>query len=166
MNEYLYNAEDIQEMAGVADKFLLQFLAHQKKSFSYQDGITCISNELFSNNPLLSIEQYAYKANMSVRNFERRFTEQVGISPKLYCRLLRFNNAVNTKLKSPKASWTTIAYECGYYDQMHMIKDFKEFTNINPSQFFAQSQFTRTASDNDTLHQVNERFIVVKRTQF
>ena len=85
---------------------------------------------------MLNIDQYAYKANMSVRNFSRRFTEQTGVSPKFYCRLLRFNNAVNTRLKHPQNNWTSIAHDCGYFDQMHMIKDFKEFANENPSAFF------------------------------
>ena len=126
---------------------------------------------------MLSIEQYAYKANMSVRNFGRRFTEQVGVSPKLYCRLLRFNNAVNAKLKQPQSIWTSIAYECGYYDQMHMIKDFKEFSNVNPSALFpSNTEITRphmelSGSNNDTFLQSDtninvEKFVVVKRVSF
>jgi AraC-like DNA-binding protein len=169
LNEALQNAPDIQAKACLADKFLLHFFNLHKNAVSLYDGITYISNELFNNAPLLSIHQYAYKANMSVRNFSRRFTEQTGVSPKLYCRLLRFNNAVNTRLKQPQTNWTSIAHECGYFDQMHMIKDFKEFANANPSSLFqSNTEFTRpnihvTGAEQDLSE---EKFVKVKRNLF
>ena len=170
LNEALQYSKDIQQMACFADKFLLSFLNTQKAYIKLYDGITFISNELFANAPMLTIGQYAYKANMSVRNFGRRFTEQTGVSPKLYCRLLRFNNAINTKLKNPKNTWTSVAYECGYYDQMHMIKDFREFANLNPSVLF-QSNKELTGSDisafpEPVVNNTDEKFVIVKRTYF
>ncbi|MEO7486105.1 MAG: helix-turn-helix transcriptional regulator, partial [Ferruginibacter sp.] len=148
LNEALQNLAGIQLMACFADKFLLHFLNFQKNSVDLYDGITYISNELFNNATLLSVNQYAYKANMSVRNFSRKFSEQTGVSPKFYCRLLRFNNAVNARLKNPQSNWTSIAHDCGYFDQMHMIKDFKEFANSNPSSFFqTNAEFTRPGID-------------------
>ena len=72
LNEALMSATDIQQMALFADKFLLHFLNIQKSYINLYDGITFISNELFTNSPLLSIEQYASKANMSVRNFGKK----------------------------------------------------------------------------------------------
>ncbi len=171
LNEALQNADGIQQMADLTDAFLLRFLVRQKRSENFHDGITFVANELFSNSRLLSIEQYAAKAAMSVRNFGRRFTEQTGVSPKFYCRLLRFNNAITEKLKHPQQNWTSVAYECGYYDQMHLIKDFKEFANASPSDFFGnEGGFTkpdaRLGSDlptqvNATL--LNEKFVFVKR---
>ncbi len=175
VNEQLRNAIDIQQMAHFADSFLLFFLNRQKAYLNVYDGITFISNHLFNQASLLSIEQYACKANMSVRNFGRKFADQTGVSPKLYCRLFRFNNAINKKLKHPQVNWTAIAYDCGYYDQMHMIKDFKEFANVNPSALFKRNtKFTRPRNDgtdvdthaimelNNTLFE--ETFIVVTRT--
>ncbi len=177
LNEALQHAKDIEQMACIADKFLLHFLSLQKAYNNLYDGITFVSNELFTSTPMLSIEQYAYKANMSVRNFGRRFTEQTGVSPKLYCRLLRFNNAINAKLKKPQTNWTSIAYEFGYYDQMHMVKDFQEFANLNPSVLFqSNTGFTKpdtdlTESDNEAVPSFNvnvtdEKFVFVKRTAF
>ena len=141
------------------------------------DGITAISNELSNSTPLLNIGQYAYKANMSIRNFERRFIEQIGVSPKVYYRLVRFNNALIEKLKYPQKNWTSIAYECGYYDQMHMIKEFKQFANLNPSHLLQpNTNFTRpridiTGPDIETFLQLNvnlayEKFVPVKDTVF
>lgn len=169
-NEKLKNAAGILEMAKHANDFLLPFLKRQKKTTQQHDGISFVANELLTNAALLSIEDYACKANMSVRNFGRRFVEQVGVSPKFYCRLLRFNNAISTKIQKPSSTWTAIAHECGYFDQMHMIKDFKQFAGVNPGDLFDNTrEFSRPRIDvsnssnrffnnlNSTLH--NEKFV-------
>ena len=114
---------------------------------------------------------------MSIRNFERRFIEQIGVPPKEYYRLVRFNNALITKLKYPQKNWTSIAYEFGYYDQMHMIKEFRQFANLNPSHLLQlNTDFTRpridiTGPDIETFLQLNvnlayEKFVPVKRHSF
>jgi AraC-like DNA-binding protein len=177
LRQQLINEKDVQKMACYADKFLLLFLNKQKIYNNLYDGITAISNELSNDTPSSNIGQCAYKANMSIRNFERRFIEQIGISPKLYCRLVRFNNALITKLKYPQKNWTSIAYECGYYDQMHMIKEFKQFAKLNPSHLLQlNTDFTRPRIDVKgsgikTFLQLNvnltyEKFVPVKRQSF
>src|SRR5215204_1359626 len=161
LRQELINEKDVQKMACYADKFLLIFLNGQKIHNNLYDGITAISNELSNNTPSSNIGQYAHKANMSIRNFERRFIEQIGVSPKVYYRLGRFNNALITKLKYPQKNWTSIAYECGYYDQMHMIKEFRRFANLNPSDLLQlNTDFTRpridiTGSGIETFLQLN-----------
>lgn len=177
LRQQLINEKDVQKMACYADKFLLTFLNRQKVHNNICDRITATSNELCHNTPLSNIGQYAYKANMSIRNFERRFIEQVGISPKLYCRLARFNNALITKLKNPQKNWTSIAHACGYYDQMHMIKEFKQFAKLNPSHLlqlntdFIRPRIDVTGSGIETFLQLNvnltyEKFLPVKRKNF
>jgi len=72
--KYLYqqllNAKDIFQMAQFADAFLLSFFNYKRAITD--DGITAIAEELYNTTALLSVSQYAYKANMSIRNFERR----------------------------------------------------------------------------------------------
>ncbi len=70
---------------------------------------------------------------MSIRSFERHFNEQVGMSPKQLCCVTRFNHALDLKLKTPAIDWTTIAYKSGYFDQMHLIKDFKRHCGDAPA---------------------------------
>ncbi|MEP7143123.1 MAG: helix-turn-helix domain-containing protein [Ferruginibacter sp.] len=133
--EELLRVTGATEMASLANKFLIGFLNRQKAVY-FNDGITKISNQLLTSIYTNNIPQYAYQANMSMRNFERRFVEQVGTSPKLFCRLLRFNTAVKFKIIDPEKSWNQIADECGYYDDMHMIKEFKQFANASPATLF------------------------------
>ncbi|MEJ7738255.1 MAG: AraC family transcriptional regulator [Chitinophagaceae bacterium] len=133
--EQMLYALNLPEMAYFADKFLIDLL-NQQKSMVTNDGITRISNQLLTTLHA-NVTQYAFQANMSMRNFERRFMEQVGTSPKLFCRLLRFQATINCKMVNPKKSWAEIAYECGYFDSMHMIKDFKQFANASPAAVFS-----------------------------
>jgi len=118
--------------------FFSRFL-NKQKGIDLRDSITVISNIMLHKAGLVSIEKFAYQANMSMRNFERRFSENIGISPKLYCRIIRFNHALELKLKNPKQNWSSIAQECGYFDQMHFIKDFKQFADGSPNTFLNQS---------------------------
>lgn len=98
--EQLLHAAGAPEMVLYAEKFLLGFLNRQKAVY-INEGITKISYQLLTNLSS-NISQYALGANMSLRNFERRFEEQVGTSPKLFCRLLRFNTAIKFKMTHPE----------------------------------------------------------------
>ena len=176
LREHLLNATSVQEMACFADRLLISFLNRHKKAMSSHDSITAISKELYNTTALLSVAQYAYKANMSIRNFERRFIEQAGVSPKLYIKLVRFNEAMKIKTIQPYKNWTSIAYDCGYFDQMHLIKDFKQFTGLSPMDFFKHIVISDADNiDNSTpgdsvVEQLNnmpkEEFVFVRRTNF
>lgn len=132
--EQLFAAKGLTEMVSLADAYLLYYLKKQR-AVDYKDAITSISNVILKYAGLVHVEQLASDANMSIRTFERHFTEQVGVSPKLFCCVNRFNRAFALKLRNPEKDWTSIAYECGYFDQMHLIKDFKRFAGSSPSLF-------------------------------
>lgn len=173
LQEQLQHAPDVQQMACIADQFLLSFLNNHTRNDFSPDGISAISNMLYNQPNPLTIRQYAYKANMSIRNFQRRFTEQVGIPPKLYLKLMRFNEVIKLKIMQPELSWAAIACSCAYFDQTHLIKDFKRFTGFTPVDFFKNPDLKRpridvAEPDENTFRQFNnklpeERFVFVKR---
>ncbi len=140
--DQLSSANGLIEMGLLADAYLLSYLKKQK-SINYKDPITHTSNLILKNAGCINVEQLASNANMSLRGFEGHFMEQVGISPKLFCCITRFNHALDLKLKNPKKDWTSIAYECGYFDQMHLIKDFRKFSGNSPSIFLKQTPLTQ-----------------------
>ena len=78
------------------------------------------------------IDKIAFHASLSVRQFERRFAEEAGMSPKLFAQTARFQNALDAKRFSPSRSWLAVAHELGYFDQMHMIRDFQRFGGGRP----------------------------------
>jgi len=80
----------------------------------------------------LSIEQLAQQACVSKRTLERQFQQRIGMAPKVFSRLLRFTKARTFRIEHPDMTWLHIANLCGYADQMHLIRDFKEFASTTP----------------------------------
>jgi transcriptional regulator GlxA family with amidase domain len=73
---------------------------------------------------------------LSQRQLERLFKRQVGLSPKQLCRSLRFKSVFQQLALSPISTWAATAQSCGYYDQPHMIRDFKHYAGKSPASFF------------------------------
>lgn len=72
------------------------------------------------------------------------FKKHVGLTPKVYQRILRFNEILQRIQNKEQIAWTDISYSCGYSDQSHFIKEFKHFSGFNPSEFIAQSHNTQS----------------------
>lgn len=87
----------------------------------------------------ISIDELATELEIGKRQLERRFTAAVGITPKLFARITRFQNILLLIENKEFKSFTTVAYEGGFYDQAHFIKDFKDFTGLNPKQYFSEN---------------------------
>lgn len=97
----------------------------------------------------VKIDALADAAGVSGRQLERRFLQEVGIGPKLFCRILRFQK-VFCAVAEDSTSWADIAVTCGYYDQAHLIRDFQEFAHQTPAVLLSQhgrltDVFTRKA---------------------
>jgi len=86
------------------------------------------------------ITQVARESAMSIRSYERQFAGEMGMSPKSFARLSRFATAIDLKRRS-KDSWLNISHDVGYFDQMHMNRDFRIFGGDAPG------RLVRTDSD-------------------
>lgn len=84
---------------------------------------------------LNSISGLANDSYISLRQLERDFIKYMGICPKTYCRMQRFLRLLKAKKNTPELKWTTLAHDFGYYDQMHLVKEFKHFLKTTPSAF-------------------------------
>jgi AraC-like DNA-binding protein len=126
---------EFTEMALHTDAFLLKQLSKTKNELLPIDFVIN-QNQLH----LRSIDSLASDACLSSRQFERKFLERIGVSPKMYQRIIRFNQAMKLKNANPNTKWIDITYACGYYDQMHLLRDFKLFTGSVPTGFdFSQA---------------------------
>lgn len=83
-------------------------------------------------------EEWASMSCLSLRQFERNFIARVGISPKLFNRIVRFEYAMKVKNNCPDKNWGQIALECGYTDSSHLLKEFKAFAEFPPSRFYLE----------------------------
>lgn len=79
-----------------------------------------------------TIDEVARDACLSLRQFQRKCNERLGMNPKLYARIARFSRAYSMYEANQERTWSHICHSCGYFDQMHFIRDFKEFAGITP----------------------------------
>ena len=84
------------------------------------------------------VDTLAAEAGISPRQLRRRFLMEVGVGPKLLCRLLRFQQVFRA-VDQDVAEWASVAFECGYFDQAHLINDFRQFAHQTPSALLANS---------------------------
>ncbi len=129
LNSQLQHITDMQHGKDLVEKFLLARLSKLKEIVPFDAALQL----MLKNNGTLSIDKTASLACLSLKQFERKCQERIGMSPKMYSRIVRFSKAYRLHESFPGLSWTKIAYEAAYYDQMHLIRDFKQFAGVNPT---------------------------------
>ncbi|GAA3753999.1 helix-turn-helix domain-containing protein [Terriglobus aquaticus] len=92
---------------------------------------------IFRHKGVLHIGEVAGRSALSLRQFERRFVEDIGVHPKLFARIVRFQSALDTKLRFPARPWIQIAHRFGYHDHMHMVHDFRSLSGFSPTAVLA-----------------------------
>ena len=129
VNAQLREVVSFTEMKLIVEKFLLGRLNKLKQALPIDEVLSLLVNQ----RGLIKIDQLASHACLSIRQFERVFKQRIGLPPKYFSRMVRFSQAWIIKEQQPNLSWIKIAYEAGYFDQMHLIRDFQEFAGVNPS---------------------------------
>jgi AraC-like DNA-binding protein len=132
----ILKAKDIPERIRVLEKFLLDRLSEPRSI----DTITknCV-DEILGSHGQLGMNELADKMNIHRRNIERKFTSVIGMSPKQLARVIRLQSTIRMLGSKDFTSLTSLAYENGYYDQAHFIRDFRDFTGMSPKSFFAEN---------------------------
>jgi AraC-like DNA-binding protein len=100
-------------------------------------GVAWAWGRLRDTHGAVPIGALAGELGWSRRHLGARFREQVGVPPKLLARILRFERAVARLLHAPGERWAEVAYDCGYYDQAHLNRDFRAFAGSTPTAFLA-----------------------------
>ncbi len=88
---------------------------------------------IFNNPQGFNLEKTAGNACLSFRQFEKRFAQQVGLTPKYFARVCRFYQAYELKELRPNLDWLSVAVRTGYNDYQHLVKDFKQFAGVTPN---------------------------------
>lgn len=117
------------------------FLLNQLRDSEIIDNILKSTVDLiFSSKGRISIHELLKNDPSKRRQLERKFSKSVGLGPKQLARIIRFQTALKMLLNNEIENLTNLAYENEYYDQAHFIKDFREFTGINPNKFFKDKE--------------------------
>jgi AraC-like DNA-binding protein len=101
---------------------------------------------LVENRGQVPMEDLADSASLSPRQFRRVCLERTGVTPKRLARVLRFRRALSHFSRERPADWAQVALECGYYDQAHLINEFREFSGLAPGEFAASSHSSNVHS--------------------
>jgi AraC-like DNA-binding protein len=128
-SEHLATARSYAEMVAAVEAYLLCMAGSAKHILPVDRAAA----QLTADPMHASLDCLARQACLSPRQFHRKFTERIGVGPKLYSRLVRFNRAYLFKAAHPTVAWPTVAIRFGYTDYQHMVKDFRQFTNATPN---------------------------------
>jgi AraC-like DNA-binding protein len=107
-----------------------------------------VCEEILCDPARASVSALALAAGLSSRQLERKFHRHVGLEPKHFCRIQRFQRVFRAVEQLGGASWAQVAVERGFYDQAHFIKECRQFSGLTPPALFGQlspitEQFTR-----------------------
>jgi len=122
------------------DKILynpLDYLNHfySDRLINKYNSLQPILNDIHAAKGQISIAQLSKRNFTTVRQLERSFKRHIGLSPKEYSNIIRFQNALNIiKNSDENRSLLDIAFECGYYDHSHLTNEIKRNTGMAPSQ--------------------------------
>jgi AraC-like DNA-binding protein len=147
LHEQLLNCLAINHQLNLLESFLLKKLnAFQKRKTKFEvvnRVIAEMKNEDFCDD----IQNVAFRYGISSRYLQKLFVEFTGLSPKLYSKINRFQKSLALTSNNDQ-SLTSIAYQSGYFDQSHFIRDFKLFTGVSPSSFDGKDSSAILVSQN------------------
>ncbi|MDD3907376.1 MAG: helix-turn-helix transcriptional regulator [Bacteroidales bacterium] len=138
LEEQLYDLHTLDDKVKYIEDFLLLRLSRKTE---YAWG-RIYHNILLINQSYGSImpDRLASEACLSRKQHDRLFKQFVGLSPKKYLKVIRFQYCLFVHQRHPHESLTELAYRSGYYDQSHMINDFRELSGITPHQYFTECE--------------------------
>ena len=130
LEEKINEASDNYQIVRLIEEYLLNRLC---------ENISCNANRMMAtihniNEGEGNISVLSQTACLGYKQFKRIFAEYVGLNPKDFIQITRFRKAFNILQSTPQISISKVAYDCGYYDKSHLIKEFKMFTGYTPTQ--------------------------------
>lgn len=138
IEEKLYNALGFEERVGIIESYLLSLLSRHYKG--YQVARMERTLNLISGANATNVQQLASVACCSKKQYERIFNDLVGASPKHFIKVVRFQRTLYNRQLNTTGNLTELACQSGYFDQSHMIRDFKYFSGLTTGQYFAECE--------------------------
>lgn len=130
----LLETSDITKRIELIDAFLIKkLITGEKRSFRI-DKVANILTSIKSNSSESNLNHIASKHGITARYLHKLIYQHTGLSPTSFNKIIRFQSSLKLIAKNDQP-FTSIAYQSGYFDQSHFIKDFKSFTGITPSAY-------------------------------
>jgi AraC-like DNA-binding protein len=133
--ERLLAAPSPQAKFEVFEQMLRQRMAAASAKAGGNRGVTWAIGEFVREPHLQSIAAVAHDVGVSHKQFIEQFRREVGLTPKLFCRIRRFQEVLGHIHSQKTVNWADVACSCGYFDQAHFVNDFLAFAGLNPSAY-------------------------------
>lgn len=134
----LTDEQSFEKRVAIIERFLCRMLDEGINRFNFS-RINHAINIISQTRGKTTIENLASETCLSRKQFERKFSELIGITPKQYLKTIRLQHSLYLKSRNIELNITDLAYEVGYYDQAHFINDFKLQTGFTPKQYFVNN---------------------------
>lgn len=130
----LGEAESVEDKIGILSAFILR----QVQMLNYENQKAKFASNLLQSGK--SLQEIQAEMQMSERTLERLMKQNIGMSPKLFSRIMRFQSSLKLVKTAEFENLTALVYTQDYFDQSHYIREFKAFTGTNPTHFLRYSK--------------------------
>jgi AraC-like DNA-binding protein len=130
--ELLEEAPTVDAKFDILERWLM-WIAN--RPLKHHPAVAFALREFQADPGLFSSERIAKEVNLSQRRFIELFRDEVGMTPKLFCRVQRFQKVINWIDQQTEVDWVDLALSHGYSDQSHFIHDFRAFSGLKPSEY-------------------------------
>lgn len=134
LRERMLAAPNVAAMFHILEQDLLAQLA---RPLAWHPAVNYALQHMRRNPHTTTVASMTEQIGLSPRRFIQLFHQQVGLTPKAFCRVRRFQQVIQAVHGVRRVDWSNVALDCGYYDQAHFIHDFQSFSGVTPSAYLA-----------------------------
>jgi len=136
LREQLLAASSVDAMFALLERALLAQLA---RPLELHPAVAFARSQICRAPHTTTVSGVLHRIGMSQRRFIEIFRDQVGLTPKVFCRVRRFQRVLQAVHRRPSVDWAQVALDGGYYDQAHFIHDFQSFAGMTPAAYLARA---------------------------
>lgn len=137
LREQLQQARDAETRFSLVETALAARLSDRAE---VHPAVQHALQRLYTDAHVLLVSKISHETGWSRRRIAQLFGEQVGLPPKVYCRIVRFQRVVQDSSEGRPLDWATVAAAGGYSDQAHLSREFREFSGLTPTEFLASAR--------------------------
>jgi len=142
LREHLLNTLSVPQMFVLVEHFLLQQAGDSLHANTQAKCIEYAISNIVNQPNIQGFQNLTSQVGYSQKHFIDLFKKQVGVPPKQFLKIMRFQKAIQEIENTKSIQWSDIATESGFYDQAHFINDFKGFSGFTPSEYIRRKAET------------------------
>ncbi|NAY91281.1 helix-turn-helix domain-containing protein [Muricauda sp. JGD-17] len=155
LEEKVLEKTNVGDKIQVVEQFLLQSISKINANPDYLLFVAIIEH-IKEKKGEVRFDSLTSHFNLNYKKIERLFQHYLGVNPKTYIRIIRFNATIHLKNQLKELNLTQIGNEVGFFDQSHFIREFKTFSNLTPKEFFTKEL---SSSEKILMAMISKRWI-------